>query len=984
MIAMSGGRILAGRSDVGGCVLDESRQTQQLDFRAAFRALQGNEPFRWQQRLFEQISRHGLPSALDLPTGLGKTSVMTIWLIARAFGAALPRRLVYVVDRRAVVDQATDEAEKLRKALEGEAAYLKGPLELGARKLPISTLRGAYVDNREWLDDPAAPAIIVGTVDMIGSRLLFSGYGVSRKMRPYHAGLLGTDALMVLDEAHLVPPFERLLEAIETAKSEFGPRPRGNPVVIPPFRLLSLSATGRQREGEIFRLDEADSGDEIVAKRLRAPKKLELAKVGDRKLEDVIADEAWRLASNGEVNVRCLIYCDSRETAETTNKAIKKLAEGDRRKGIQKILVETELFVGARRVKERDGAKKWLARHGFLAGSDAPRERPTFLIATSAGEVGVDLDADHMVCDLVPWERMVQRLGRVNRRGAGDARVIVVDPGEPKPKKPDEPTSKEMRDIVAYRGLTVINELRSEGGRFDASPGALRHLAERARKDAALKALIGAATTPEPLRPALNRALVDAWSMTSLETHTGRPEVARWLRGWVEEEPQTTIVWRTYLPVRIDDRERTTLPPKKEIEEFFEATQPHESEKLETQTYRVVSWLQERANTLLKRVRSSPKPDNEEEAANSEAPSADDRGAEARSGQTAPKAKRLKPDDIVALILRSNGDYADCHTLSALADERKGRAKDEFENSLVEKIIVIDARFGGLSDGLLDSGCHDLPDTADHTGDWSREAQFRVQQKNVGHGDERSQQQRQNEWRFEDDFVLRRDGEGTPLERLVVEHFGGAAQTEDARSVADWQELVVHKDRARRKIIRIAERVGLSDTTALMALAVAAVLHDEGKKAARWQRAFKARREKDANGTYKIFAKTPGPIDQAILGGYRHEFGSLPELEKSGEFNALPDDWRELVLHLVAAHHGFARPLIGTQGCEDGPPSLLEERAREVALRFARLQKRWGPWGLAWWESLLRAADQQASRALDESDEAVTAAAGRDMRRGAA
>jgi len=66
-------------------------------------------------------------------------------------------------------------------------------------------------------------------------------------------------------------------------------------------------------------------------------------------------------------------------------------------------------------------------------------------------------------------------------------------------------------------------------------------------------------------------------------------------------------------------------------------------------------------------------------------------------------------------------------------------------------------------------------------------------------------------------------------------------------------------------------------------------------------------------------------------------------------------------LHLVAAHHGRARPVIETKGCDGAPPSALEERARDVALRFARLQKSWGPWGLAWWESLLRAADQQAS-----------------------
>jgi CRISPR-associated endonuclease/helicase Cas3 len=80
--------------------------------------------------------------------------------------------------------------------------------------LPISTLCGQFVDNRERLEDPSAPAIVVGTVDMVGSRLLFEGYRSSRKIRPYVAGLLGRDSLFVLDEAHLVPPFERLLERV--------------------------------------------------------------------------------------------------------------------------------------------------------------------------------------------------------------------------------------------------------------------------------------------------------------------------------------------------------------------------------------------------------------------------------------------------------------------------------------------------------------------------------------------------------------------------------------------------------------------------------------------------------------------------------------------------------------------------------------------------------------------------------------------------
>jgi CRISPR-associated endonuclease/helicase Cas3 len=70
---------------------------------------------------------------------------------------------------------------------------------------------------------------------------------------------------------------------------------------------------------------------------------------------------------------------------------------------------------------------------------------------------------------------------------------------------------------------------------------------------------------------------------------------------------------------------------------------------------------------------------------------------------------------------------------------------------------------------------------------------------------------------------------------------------------------------------------------------------------------------------------------------------------------------RDLVLHLISAHHGQARPLVATRSCDEAPPSALELRAAEASLRFLRLQRRWGPWGLAWWEALLRAADVQAS-----------------------
>ena len=63
---------------------------------------------------------------------------MVIWLLAVAWqagngGLRLPRRLIYVVNRRTVVDQATDVAEELRKRLRGEDCDGLTPAESDGR-----------------------------------------------------------------------------------------------------------------------------------------------------------------------------------------------------------------------------------------------------------------------------------------------------------------------------------------------------------------------------------------------------------------------------------------------------------------------------------------------------------------------------------------------------------------------------------------------------------------------------------------------------------------------------------------------------------------------------------------------------------------------------------------------------------------------------------------------------------------------------------
>lgn len=939
-----------------------------MEFNAAYKALTGFRRFCWQARLFYQYFSDGeIPSALDLPTGLGKTSVMAIWLAARALASAealkkLPRRLVYVVDRRAVVDQATAEAEKLRNALEGAASALKARLGLeGDAALPISTLRGQHADNKEWLADPAAPAIIVGTVDMIGSRLLFEGYGVSRKMRPYHAGLLGADALIVLDEAHLVPPFEKLIAAVERGvaldydadrQNALGPRSADDRKFIPPLRLLSLSATGRERSGDVFRLIEDDRKDAVVKQRLDAKKAISIGALKEKdKIENALADAAWELAENGAAAIRCLIYCNKRETAQKVYDALLDKAKAPMTGEAKK--AEIELFTGARRYVEREETTERLrAPLGFIAGNRNETGKPAFLVATSAAEVGVDLDADHMVCDLVAWERMVQRFGRVNRLGGDgrEAEIIIIDNSELEKDEGRKARLKATLELLTRLG---------QDGEANASPAALIALRENAGADP-----VNAATTPAPLYPALNRALVDAWSMTSLEEHTGRPEVGPWLRGWIDEDgPQTAIVWRKYLPVREGGEAQ-----KMEIEEFFEAAPPHLSEKLETETFAVVDWLMKRARVLLDKKDKAN--DATDAAGEAEAVEKDDPETDYVTPEW--KEKPLKPDDIAAFVLTPARELKKSIRLGDFGGDKK--VKEALQRDLAGATLIIDARFGGLTDGLLGEKSAEIVQTADDGGDWLWEEEpsngkagvplvkFRVDESGSDDEDASSP-----DWHKPFKFALSFDGNGAAVRSLIVKKWRDASTREDERSVSRPQALGEHQDWAKARAESVGDRLSLNDDlkTALM---LAARLHDEGKRSNRWQRAFNAHKADETID--RPLAKTKGPIDQNLLDGYRHEFGSLPYVEKDVKFQVLSAGLKDLVLHLVAAHHGGARPIIETRSCDDAPPSALEARACDVALRFARLQKQWGPWGLAWLEALLRAADAQASRDNDASDKA--------------
>src|SRR5262249_5514824 len=97
-----------------------------------------------------------------------------------------------------------------------------------------------------------------------------------------------------------------------------------------------------------------------------------------------------------------------------------------------------------------------------------------------------------------------------------------------------------------------------------------------------------------------------------------------------------------------------------------------------------------------------------------------------------------------------------------------------------------------------------------------------------------------------------------------------------------------------------------------------------------------------------------------MLGGYRHELGSMLDAELQLPQDFVPEE-RDLALHLIAAHHGWARPHFADQAYDKTAYRSSERAALECARRFGRLHRCHGAWGLAYLEAIFRCADAIAS-----------------------
>jgi CRISPR-associated endonuclease/helicase Cas3 len=195
---------------------------------------------------------------------------------------------------------------------------------------------------------------------------------------------------------------------------------------------------------------------------------------------------------------------------------------------------EVSLLIGRSRPMDREGlAERVRDRFGVGRG---PAARPVILVATQTVEVGVNLDVDGLVTESASWDALVQRLGRLNRLGrhqdrfpgAAAAEAVAVHDGQA-----DGPVYGQARDVTwAY--LSRVAAAAAPGQGIRVSPLQCRDLA------AAVPA--GAAAAGREV-PVLQLPTLDAWSCTG-PVPQGDPPVDVFLHGFGTGPAAVAVAWR--------------------------------------------------------------------------------------------------------------------------------------------------------------------------------------------------------------------------------------------------------------------------------------------------------------------------------------------------------------------------------------------------------------------------------------------------------
>ena len=520
------------------------------------------------------------PMSWTCPPGRGKTAALDIAVFHLALRADTPDeaavRIALVVDRRLVVDGAFERARKIERALESPerrkhpvlkavAQRLEQLAGAGEPPLVAARLRGGAPLEDIWARTPNQPAILCSTVDQVGSRLLFRGYGVSDRMKPIHAGLLGEGSLILLDEAHLSEPFRQTLGAVRSI---------GRAGV----KTVLLTATPGAAPKRPFGLLRSDRILPELAKRLRASKRTRLRKVSKKDPATHFVKEAAsmmkRLRQVSKDPPAVGVVVNRVALARAIHDALRKEdSAGD-----------AVLMIGRCRGVDRDRTAERLAP--FFSGADTrSAARPTFIVATQCLEVGVDLDLDGLVSQAASLDALRQRFGRLNRMGRWtrtEARILAV--ASDILKRADDPVYGDR----IRKTWDALNEIATDG-ELDFGADALSQ---------ALASRFGPKVTelsaPRPDAPVLMPAYIGLWSQTA-PVPTSDPEVGLFLHGAEKSQAEVSVVWRDDLVE--DDLPRDAARREAAVRRLTERltlVPPRSPEMIQLPLAAVRHWLVER------------------------------------------------------------------------------------------------------------------------------------------------------------------------------------------------------------------------------------------------------------------------------------------------------------------------------------------------------------------------------------------------------
>lgn len=412
-------------------------------------------PHGWQAELAAQGQCED--RLLRVPTGFGKTlGVLLAWLYRRVDQKddAWPRRLVWCLPMRVLVEQTESEVQKVLRELD----ILWDGRSPHEGRVGVHVLMGG-ADSGDWHLHPEHPAVLIGTQDMLLSRALNRGYGAHRARWPIDFGLLNQDCLWVMDEVQLMDvglATSGQLQAFRTSCS-------AKEQLARPGRTWWMSAT--LQRGWLGKSPETAPLAAELAQTSIAPadrkghlwedvhKPLRVEPIKDNSAIAKLAAQAHVDQGSGK-DGPTLIVVNRVDAAVDVYAALRK----------DKRLKETDIRLVHSRFRPNE-RRHW--RETFLNREACGQNTNRIIVATQVVEAGVDMSAAVLVTELAPWSSLVQRFGRAARWG-GTAQLVVLD-RQIKDDKGAAPYEKSELDAA----LTALADLS------DGAPLALEEFEER-------------------------------------------------------------------------------------------------------------------------------------------------------------------------------------------------------------------------------------------------------------------------------------------------------------------------------------------------------------------------------------------------------------------------------------------------------------------------------------------------------------------------